>query len=148
MIAKLKKLFDTFQNAAPEEQQHTIELATACLMIELARADLNVEAEELRRIVANMKGLFDLSAEDIDSLINEAQNRADVATSTYEFTSIIAQKFDAEQRVKVIEALWKVAYADGHLDKYEEHFIRKVNDLLYVSHSDYIKAKLSAKSSI
>jgi uncharacterized tellurite resistance protein B-like protein len=148
MIAKLKKLFETFQLAAPEEQQHTIELATACLMIELARADLNVEAEELSRVVAIMKAMFNISADDVDSIVNEAQHRTDNATSTYEFTSIIAQNFDAEQRIKVIEALWKVAYADGHLDKYEEHFIRKVNDLLYVSHSDFIQAKLRAQTAI
>ena len=51
------------------------------------------------------------------------------------------------ERIKLIESMWKIAYADGNIDKYEEHIIRKVSNLIYVAHSDFIKAKINAKES-
>ena len=70
------------------------------------------------------------------------------STSLYEFTRDINDNFDAAERVRLIESMWKIAYADGNIDKYEEHIIRKVSNLIYVAHSDFIKAKLSAKEQI
>jgi uncharacterized tellurite resistance protein B-like protein len=141
MIAKLKQLLADFNAAAPEQRQHTIELAAACILLELSRADMDSSAQEISKINAALAEMFDLSRDEIEQLLQDAEGNADAATSTYEFTVIIKQHFDDQQRVELLTALWRVAYADGVLDKYEEHFIRKISDLLYVSHSDFIRAK-------
>jgi uncharacterized tellurite resistance protein B-like protein len=85
--------------------------------------------------------MFELSSAEVEELLKDAEDNADQATSTFEFTRVVKEYFDDAQRVELLLALWRVAYADGVLDKYEEHFIRKVSDLLYVSHSDFIRAK-------
>jgi len=145
MIAKLKSLIAAFNTVPVTEQQHTIELAAASLMVELARADMVTDDLELMRISKNLQALFNLSQDEINAILEDAHICADDSTSTYEFTKVIADNFDAEQRIRLVEALWKVAFADGQLDKYEEHFVRKVSDLLYVSHSDFMKAKHRAQ---
>lgn len=146
MIAKLKRLLADFNTAVPAQRQHTIELAAACLLVELSRADMDSSADERIKMSAALGEMFTLSQDEIAELIAQAEGNADLATSTYEFTTVIKDHFDDTQRVALITALWRVAYADGVLDRYEEHFIRKVSDLLYVSHSDFIRAKHSAQS--
>lgn len=146
MIAKLKQLFTDFNAAAPEQRQHTIELAAACLLLEVSRADMTTSREEVEKISHALGDMFELAHDELQALLDQAEDNADLATSTYEFTKIINQHFDDTQRIALVSALWRVAYADGVLDKYEEHFIRKVSDLLYVSHSDFIQAKLQSQS--
>ncbi|HSG60108.1 MAG TPA: TerB family tellurite resistance protein [Pseudomonadales bacterium] len=146
MIAKLKRLLADFNTAVPAQRQHTIELAAACLLVELSRADMDSSADERIKMSAALGEMFTLSQDEIAELIAQAEGNADLATSTYEFTTVIKDHFDDTQRVALITALWRVAYADGVLDRYEEHFIRKVSDLLYVSHSDFIRAKHSVQS--
>ena len=91
---------------------------------------------------------FLIDEDEIDELINLAKENVQDSTSLYEFTRDINDNFDATERVKLIESMWKIAYADGNIDKYEEHIIRKVSNLIYVAHSDFINAKLSAKEKI
>ena len=77
--------------------------------------------------------------------MERARRETDKATSLYPFTGLINQHFSPEQKAQVVEALWRVAYADGTLDKYEEHLVRKVAELIHVSHSTFIRTKLKAK---
>jgi uncharacterized tellurite resistance protein B-like protein len=141
MIAKLKQLLADFNTAASEQRQHTIELAAACILLELSRADMDSSMEERVKISVALGEMFELSSAEVEELLKDAEDNADQATSTFEFTRVVKEYFDDAQRVELLLALWRVAYADGVLDKYEEHFIRKVSDLLYVSHSDFIRAK-------
>jgi uncharacterized tellurite resistance protein B-like protein len=141
MIAKLKQLLADFNTAASEQRQHTIELAAACILLELSRADMDSSMEERVKISVALGEMFELSSAEVEELLKDAEDNADQATSTFEFTRVVKEYFDDTQRVELLLALWRVAYADGVLDKYEEHFIRKVSDLLYVSHSDFIRAK-------
>jgi uncharacterized tellurite resistance protein B-like protein len=141
MIAKLKQLLADFNTAASEQRQHTIELAAACILLELSRADMDSSMEERVKISVALGEMFELSSAEVEELLKDAEYNADQATSTFEFTRVVKEYFDDAQRVELLLALWRVAYADGVLDKYEEHFIRKVSDLLYVSHSDFIRAK-------
>ena len=141
MIAKLKQLLADYNTAASEQRQHTIELAAACILLELSRADMDSSMEERAKISVALGEMFELSSAEVEELLKDAEDNADQATSTFEFTRVVKEYFDDAQRVELLLALWRVAYADGVLDKYEEHFIRKVSDLLYVSHSDFIRAK-------
>jgi len=78
-------------------------------------------------------------------LVSAAQQRVEEATSLYEFTRVINAHCNADEKLQMISAMWLVAYADGNLDKYEEHLIRQVAELTYVPHRDYIQCKLAAQ---
>jgi uncharacterized tellurite resistance protein B-like protein len=128
-----------------DDSLRRLQIATAALLIETARADFKIEDQELSQIAASLKAKFELSTGEVDELMEMAQQKAKQATSFYEFTSLINKGFSFEQKLKVIELMWQVAYADDHLQKYEEALIRKISDLLYIPHSDFIAAKLRVK---
>ena len=122
-----------------------IQLASAALMIELCKADQSIVGIETDKITDILRNQFNLPEQTLNELISLAQQEADEATSLYQFTSMINEAYDYEAKIALILNMWEVAYADGDLDRYEEHMIRKVADLLYVSHSDFIKTKLATK---
>ena len=75
--------------------------------------------------------------------LDDGQKQSEHAVDLIQFTSVINDTFELEQRVKILKSLWQVALADGNIDKYEEYIIRKISDLLYIPHSQYIQAKLT-----
>ena len=86
-----------------------------------------------------------MSEEELGELVKLAESEANQATSLYEFTRLINDEYDYKEKVELIENMWKIAFSDEQLDKYEEHLIRKISDLIYVSHSDFIKTKLNVR---
>ena len=82
---------------------------------------------------------------DIDEIIKDAENTVAESTSLYGYTRIVNDEFEYDDKLSLLKNLWKVAYADGNLDKYEEHLIRKISDLIHISHSDYINIKLEVR---
>ena len=123
------------------------ELAAAVLMVEISMADATLQAQERDVIKHILQSVFHLTAADTDSIIDLAEKEVDHAVSLHEFTSYLNQAMTSEERVRIIELLWRVAFADAVLDKYEEYYVRKIADLLYVPHLDYIKAKHRAVKS-
>ena len=113
-------------------------------MIEISLADDHIKDEERNVIKIVLSDHFKLSDEDINELIALAENEVNHAVSLYEFTRLLNDKLTMTDKINIIESLWHVAYADSVLDKYEEYYIRKIADLLYISHSDYIQTKLKA----
>jgi uncharacterized tellurite resistance protein B-like protein len=87
-----------------------------------------------------------LDRREVKELVALAESRVNEATSLYEFTRVINDHYNAEQKLQLIDSMWVVAYADGNLDKYEEHLIRQVAELTYVPHQDYIRSKLEAQT--
>lgn len=149
MISALKALFEPTRGGVEDEgaQRHRGRLAAAALLIETARADfVQSEAEQAAMEVVLCKAL-DLETTEVHTLVEQASQRVDEATSLYEFTRVINDHYAPQQKLQLIEAMWQVAYTDGDLDKYEEHLIRQVAELIYVSHQDYIRSKLSARES-
>jgi len=128
------------------ERERSYQLATAALLIEMSRADDVVHAVERTAVAQAVRQAFDLDEEGTAELVRLAEAQADQATSLYEFTRLINANFDARQKEHVVELLWHVAYADGELDKYEEHLVRKIADLIYVPHIAFIRAKHHAKT--
>lgn len=125
-------------SAKPEK---TVELSAAVLMLEISLADSDLAEEERRLIERAIQQHFSLDQEDTGTLIELAQQEVDHAVSLYEFTRLINDTLAPREKIRIVELLWRVANADAVIDKYEEYFIRKIADLLYVSHKDYIKAK-------
>ena len=145
MIGAFKKLFEVPATESEAERAHRLQLAAAALLVETARADFSedeIEEAALRRLLCET---LDLSLQEVDQLVRQAGEQLDEATSLYDFTRVINDHYSAAQKLELISSMWRVAYADGRLDKYEEYLIRQVAELTYVPHSDYIRAKLAAK---
>ena len=143
-----KKIFKTEESEKPTIDDKTSTKACIALLLETSMADEVLDESELQTLKNTLQKDFQIDEDEIDELINLAKENVQDSTSLYEFTRDINDNFDASERVKLIESMWKIAYADGNIDKYEEHIIRKVSNLIYVAHSDFIKAKLSAKEQI
>jgi len=151
MIKSLKYYLDNFLQESQDNDissKSKIELAAAVLMIEISLADENIEDEEYKTIKNILFDQFDLDRTQIDELISLAEDEVDHSVSLHEFSETINNELSAKEKVNIIENLWFVAYADAYLHKYEEYYIRKIADLLHVSHSDYIKTKLKAEKLI
>jgi uncharacterized tellurite resistance protein B-like protein len=147
MLKAIRRYFD--EHIAPADpapsDEHRLHVATAALLAEVMRLDGQADTE--RRVIFDaVRKHFSLSDEEATSLVDLAEAEARDAVDYYQFTSLINRTFSAEQKVHVVELMWQVAYADATLSAHEQHVMRKVADLLYVSHGDYIAAKLRAKA--
>jgi uncharacterized tellurite resistance protein B-like protein len=149
MIASIKKFFTEMiepgASGSGAASQHALHVATAALLLEMMRMDTSVTAEETATVTKALQTQFGLGAAEVETLMALAAEEAQQATDYFQFTSLINKAFSAEQRIQVIEYLWQVAFADGHLDAHEQHFMSKIADLLYVPHSAYIAAKQRAR---
>lgn len=143
MIERIKSFFEKQfmnENAQPSNDQK-LKLATACLFVEMMYQDHKVSDVEKETVQDILKNLFELSDAEASELHELAEQEVSQATDYHQFTNLIAKHFDQPQKIKIIENLWKIAYSDYHLDKYEEHMVRRIADLIYVSHKDFIQAK-------
>jgi uncharacterized tellurite resistance protein B-like protein len=149
MLAGIRNFFTQMIEPGAKEpgaaSQHALHLATAALLLEMMRMDSAVTAEETATVTKALQTRFGLGADEVETLMVLAADEARQATDYFQFTSLINKSFSAEQRVRIIEYLWQVAFADGHLDAHEQHFMSKIADLLYVPHSAYIAAKQRAR---
>ncbi len=149
MLDTLKRLFErqpVSPVSSPEERDHDVRLATAALLFEVVRADGTVQDAERTVMRAAVQSTFDLSADELEELVRLAEAASARAVSLYEFTQVVNAAFSPEEKKRVVELLWLVAFADARKDPLEEHAIRKVAGLLGVSHPDFIDAKLRARS--
>ncbi len=143
MLGSLKQFFEQFNAAADEQdQQHSIELACAVLLMEISKADANISNEEVKNIRHLLENSMKVNPEELDELLTLAQQQSEQATSLYPFTQMINEQFEYQDKIELMRSMWNVAYTDGRLDKYEEYQIRKLSDLLYIAHGDFIRTKL------
>ena len=143
-----KKIFQKDASEDLEIDEHGSIKACIALLLETSMADNLLDESEIKTLKTTLINDFELEETEIDELIEISKKNVDDSTSLYDFTRDINDNFESEERIKLIESMWKIAYADGNIDKFEEHIIRKVSNLIYVSHSDFIKAKISAKEKI
>jgi uncharacterized tellurite resistance protein B-like protein len=146
MLASLKQYFDTKLAPLPHaaHDPRRLQVATAALLVEVMRLD-GIAEHERRAVLDALRTQFALSDEDAAKITDLAEAEAREAVGYYQFTSLINRTFPLEQKVRVVELMWRVAYADATLSAHEQHVIRKVADLLHIGHGDYIAAKLRAK---
>lgn len=142
MLNAIKSFFE--QNIHPEQEEdldHQLKLATAALLIEMMQQDHKIHEVERETVRESLQKEFDLTREETNELFRLAAEEADDAVDYHQFTSLIARHCTREQKIKVVEYLWRIAYADRHLDALEEHMIRRLADLIYVSHRDFIQTR-------
>jgi uncharacterized tellurite resistance protein B-like protein len=147
MLDTIREFFEKHIDApaAQGDDRHSIELATAALLVEVVRLEREIKSAERAAVLRAVRGKFGLSAGEADALVRLAEDEARSATDHFQFTSLINRTFSQAQKQQVIELMWQVAYADSELSAYEQHVIRKISDLLYVPHRAYIAAKLRAR---
>ncbi|MEM0953339.1 MAG: TerB family tellurite resistance protein [Pseudomonadota bacterium] len=147
MIKSLLSLFGAKESIDAEALEHQRNLAAAALLIEMTRADYSVDDAEKRTLAAALQESLAVSEAEITELVSLAEAAADKATSLYEFTRLINDHYSPDEKRSLIHCMWRVAYADGNLDKYEERLIRQVSDLIHVSHKDFIRIKMEVAES-
>ncbi|MEM7401563.1 MAG: TerB family tellurite resistance protein [Pseudomonadota bacterium] len=133
----------TKNNSETVDEQHILHLASTALLLEVSRADFDIQDEELKSIAKSLSKRFNFSEDEASNLINLARTEQDSHVSIHPFIKIINDGCSAEEKKKLMEDLWRVAYADEILDKYEEYQLRKIADLLYIPHSVFIQTKLN-----
>ncbi|USD66455.1 TerB family tellurite resistance protein [Vibrio sp. SCSIO 43136] len=144
MINSLSKLFKQLiegqdLNAQPNDNP---ELAIAALFCEVANADHSIDVEEHEAKVSMLQKVLEVDKSRAEQLLSSALEKTQQSASLYDFTSQL-RTLEQEQRFDVIKGMWQVAYADGVIDPLEEAVIRKVAELLYVDHQEFIRAKLA-----
>ena len=145
-------LHKLFRSSEPQssvfDQEHALHIATATLLVEVSRADFVEQQSELDRMRQLLAQQFSLNQTELDELMYQARESADKLVSIQHITRLLNEQFDASMKVRVVEMMWQVVYADGIKDHYEEHLIRQVSELLYVPHSRFIQARHKAEQSI
>jgi len=144
MFKQIKQLFSTFNEQPAQMQEHDLKTAVAALLIEVMRADTQQQDDELKTLTFTLKKYFELPDAEVDELMQSAGKSLDEAIDYFQFSKQINNQCSAQQRIDIVELLWRLAYADGELDPQEEYVIRRVANLLYVTHEDFIAAKLAA----
>ncbi|MBU1358018.1 MAG: TerB family tellurite resistance protein [Gammaproteobacteria bacterium] len=149
MLKTLTDLWDAIRPPDPadteRESQHLLQLATAVLLVEIMRADTGLNDAKRSAVIAGLRNEFGLEDDELERLVELAQQTAKTANDYFTFTSRINDSFDMAHKVQVIEHMWRVAYADGALSARENHLMWKVSDLLYIPHGAYVHAKMRAQ---
>ena len=150
MITLLKELMyknrTSISDTNTNEMRKTMNLISGALMVEVMAADHDFNSEEDLKLKEILVNRFEIPESEIKKISEQMKKRADDATSLYEYTSLINENFNREEKLDLIRNLWAIAFADKILDRYEDSVIRRVCELTYVSHSDFIKTKLEMKN--
>ncbi len=141
----LRKLLRGLREAAPETSGVNRELATAVLLLEVARADYQDQPGELDAVRAALATEFGLDAVALNELLAGAQRESHAAVSLHDYVETLNRTLSVGEKVQLLKRLWDVAYADGKIEALEEHTLRKLAELLYVPQADFIRGKLAAK---
>jgi len=143
MLENIKSFFEKnfLSPEVGESNDQQLKLATASLFIEMMFQDHRVTDDEKQTVQKVLQENFDLSSHQTKELYRHAEQEVKQATDYHQFTNLIAKKFNQAEKIKIIEYLWMIAYSDYDLNKHEEHMVRRIADLIYVSHKDFIQAK-------
>lgn len=141
----LAQFFGPEAHPSAADETHSLQLATAVLLVEVMRSDADVTAAERAATVTALHTKFALNNDEMAQLLAQAEHTAKNANDYFRFTSAMNDEFTQPQKIQLIEYMWQVAYADGQLGANENHLISKIAGLLHVTHGDYIAAKLHAK---
>ena len=151
MLDSLKRLFEErvapqVAEPSPEARERGLRLAAAALLFEVVRADATVKDEERTVMRTAVQGTFGLSREEAEELVHLAEQASRSAGSLYEFTSLVDRELAPDQKKRLVELLWLVAFADAEKDPHEEQIVRRIAGLLHVPHPDFIDAKIRARA--
>jgi uncharacterized tellurite resistance protein B-like protein len=147
MLNKLSNLLSAIIPPSSDayRSKHTLELAVAVLLIEVMQSDSKSAFDEQTTILNILKQRFHLSDSEVAQLTEHGQQTSKSANDLHQFTSLINQELELPEKVRIIEYLWQVVYADGKISAHENHLMRRLVDLLHISQGDNIAAKMRIK---
>ncbi|EGJ09081.1 MULTISPECIES: TerB family tellurite resistance protein [Rubrivivax] len=148
MLKTLKDLFDAVaprRDAPARQDVHTLQLACAALLVEVMRSEPGISPAERASVLATLRTQFGLADDELERLVELAERTVAGASDLFGFTSAINDAWDMEQKIAIVEAMWRVAYADGTLGAHEQHLLWRIADLLHVPHGAYVHAKRRAR---
>lgn len=151
MFANLKTVMNKLAQVGQAQAGLTnadLNMAAVVLLVEVMMADHHIDDGEKQQLLKSTMTMLQTSREQSEELIDQAVQQHDQLVSLYDLTRIINQHFDQSRKIVLLEHMWRIAYADRQWDKYEEHLIRKVADLLYISHTDFIHARVRAQEQL
>ncbi|MBE02918.1 TerB family tellurite resistance protein [Marinobacter lutaoensis] len=146
MIERLKKWFAGDGESPTQPDAHQLAVAATALMVQLSRVDNDEDEAELATIVECAARTHGIGPEEAEEILSDALAHASDATSLYQFTGQINDHLDQAAKQTLLENIWRVAFADGRIDKYEEHLIRRIADLLHLNHREYMQARHRAEA--
>jgi uncharacterized tellurite resistance protein B-like protein len=129
-------------------RQQALRMATAVLMVNVARADHVFDESEFDSVLQLAQAHFGLEAEQAAALFNAANEKVDDLVSVHEFTQLLHEHLDEDEKARIVAMLWRIAYADGRLDKFEDALVLKIGDLLYVSRGLVMRLKDDAAKAV
>jgi uncharacterized tellurite resistance protein B-like protein len=141
LLKKIRAKFEPGADEAPASRAQSVRLATAALLVEAMRADFDATVDERAALEALLQRHFGLTAAEATELVATAERAADRSVSLYDFTRVLNDALAAGEKADVIEMLWRASLADGRLDKYEDHLVGKVAELLYVPRAEVIRLR-------
>ncbi len=149
MLDKLKRFFSkTDADAAGTENEdpsHKLRVATCALFLEMARIDEVFTAQEMETILGILKEKYGLSAEEADALVAEADRELEESVDLWQFARLINENYTVDEKIEIIETLWHMVFVDGKMDQYEHYLMGKLKNLLHLSQSQLIDAKIKVK---
>ena len=146
MFERLKGVFAREQNSDVEMENTTVPLAAAMLLLEVAWADHELEDRELEQVKVALESMYEIDQDQGSEIVDRARADHEKSTGVFPFTRLLNERLDRSERKALLVHLWRVANFEGDKEHYEEHVIRKITDLLYLNHSDFIAAKREGQS--
>ncbi len=151
MLDMVKRFFskvtENGSKTSDQKTDHDIRVATCALLVEIARIDEEFTQTEMETLLSILQEKYGLSREYADALIVEAEKELEQSVDLWQFTNLINENYSNEEKIEIIETLWRIVYVDGKMDKYEHYLMNKLKNLLRLSHAQLIDAKLKARES-
>ena len=146
MLRALKRILDTTQSDTPAHERHHLQVAVAVLLHEARRSDYAEGDAEADLAVRALAGIFGVDPQESAALLEEGRAKAAQLSSFYAPLTVIKRDFSLEERILLVEHLWRISFADGQLNLYEDHYVRKIAHLLHVPNTQSMLARNRAKS--
>lgn len=150
MLDLVRKFFANENNRQTPQgsaDQHRIMVATCALLLEMATVDGEFSSDEQDVILQALTSTYGMNKGEAQSIMEAARSELKGSVDLWQFARIINQEYSEEEKIQVIEAVWRVIYADGRLDGHEDHLVHRLADLLRLSHGQLIDAKIRVKNS-
>ena len=147
MLHQIRKLFEQIGRGDSVEvrPEKDVRMISAALMAEIATADHKVDEREREALVCLLKDHYQLDTDTAEELVERALVERHEATSLYEFTQSVNDNFSERDKYLLVKQMWQVAFADGEIDAFEEHLIRRVAELIYLPHGLFTRARAEAR---
>lgn len=143
MFSRLREILAPQEAQPAEPDPELLKIATCAVLLEAAGADDEFAPEECERIIAMLRERFALDQNEAEELVQAAEQRRAETFDLWQFTNEINQSCSPDEKVRVIEEVWRVIFADGTLDGHEDYLVHKLARLLNLNHPQLIKAKMA-----